>query len=120
MDEEKETTIRVLGSVAKPGRYRFNDNMTLLDLLAEAGGPNDEAYVEKIVIVNASCCEEKSTSFDLVDFVKNPDFSELPVLREGDTVYVPNMSRSNWTIFMDGVRDTVNVITLYALMAALL
>jgi len=120
LDEEKETTIRVLGSVAKPGRYRFNDNMTLLDLLAEAGGPNDEAYVEKIVIVNASCCEEKSTSFDLVDFVKNPDFSELPVLREGDTVYVPNMSRSNWTIFMDGVRDTVNVITLYALMAALL
>ena len=120
LDEEKETTIRVLGSVAKPGRYRFNDNMTLLDLLAQAGGPSDDAYVEKIVIVNASCCEEKSTSFDLVDFVKNPDFSELPVLREGDTVYVPNMSRSNWTIFMDGVRDTVSVITLYALAAAVL
>ena len=118
LDEEKETTIRVLGSVAKPGRYRFNDNMTLLDLLAQAGGPNDDAYVEKIVVVNASCCEEKSTSFDLVAFVKDPDFAELPVLREGDTVYVPNMARSNWTIFMDSVRDTLSIITLYALAAA--
>lgn len=120
LDEEKETTIRVLGSVAKPGRYRFNDNMTLLDLLAEAGGPNDDAYVEKIVVVNASCCEETSTSFDLVDFVKNPDFAQLPVLREGDTVYVPNMKRSNWTVFMDTVRDSLSIITLYALAAALI
>jgi hypothetical protein len=120
LDEEKETTIRVLGSVAKPGRYRFNDNMTLLDLLAEAGGPNDDAYVERIVVVNASCCEETSTSFDLVDFVKNPDFAQLPVLREGDTVYVPNMKRSNWTIFMDSVRDTLSIVTLYALAAAVL
>ncbi len=118
LDEEKETTIRVLGSVAKPGRYRFNDNMTLLDLLAQAGGPNGDAYVEKIVVVNASCCEEQSTSFDLVEFVKNPNFAELPVLREGDTVYVPNMSRSNWSIFMDSVKDTLSIITLYALAAA--
>ena len=120
LDQEKETTIRVLGSVANPGRYRFNDNMTLLDLLAQAGGPTGEAYVEKIVVVNASCCEEQSTSFDLVEFVKNPDFAELPVLREGDTVYVPNMARSNWRVFMDGVRDSLSIITLYALGAAAL
>jgi protein involved in polysaccharide export with SLBB domain len=120
LDEEKETTIRVLGSVAKPGRYRFNDNMTLLDLLAQAGGPNDDAYVEKIVVVNASCCKEQSTSFDLVAFVKNPDFAELPVLREGDTVYVPNMARSNWRIFMDSVKDTLSIVTLYALAAVAL
>jgi len=120
LEEEKETTIRVLGAIANPGRYRFNDNMTLLDLLAQAGGPTEEAYVEKIVVVNASCCKEQSVSFDLVEFVKNPDFAELPVLREGDTVYVPNMARSNWRIFMDGVRDSLSIITLYALGAAAL
>ena len=120
LDEEKESTIRVLGSVAKPGRYRFNDNMTILDLLAQAGGPNDDAYVEKIVVVNASCCEEKSSTFDLVGFVKNPDFAQLPVLREGDTVYVPNVSRSNWNIFMESVKDTLSIVTLYVLTAAML
>lgn len=120
LDEEKESTIRVLGSVAKPGRYRFNDNMTLLDLLAQAGGPTEAAYVERIVVVNASCCREQSTSFDLVEFVKNPDFANLPALREGDTVYVPNISRSNWRIFMEGVTDALSIISVYALGAAAL
>ena len=120
LDEEKEKTVRVLGSVAKPGRYRFNDNMTILDLLAQAGGPTEAAYVERIVVVNASCCEEQSASFDLVDFVKDPDFADLPVIREGDTVYVPNMTRSNWRVFMQGVTDALSIISVYALGAAAL
>ncbi len=38
LDRSKESTVRVLGEVHAPGRYVFNDNMTILDLLAEAGG----------------------------------------------------------------------------------
>jgi len=30
-DDSKESTVRVLGAVAKPGRYRFSNDMTLLD-----------------------------------------------------------------------------------------
>ena len=120
LDEEKETTVRVLGSVAKPGRYRFNDNMTILDLLAQAGGPTEAAYVERIVVVNASCCNEQSASFDLVEFVKDPDFATLPVIREGDTVYVPNVTRSNWRVFMQGVTDALSILSVYALGAAAL
>ncbi len=30
--------IRMLGAVHKPGRYRFHDSMTILDILAKAGG----------------------------------------------------------------------------------
>ncbi len=36
LDDPKERTVRVIGAVGKPGRYRFADDMTLLDLLAEA------------------------------------------------------------------------------------
>ena len=42
LEESKESTVRVLGAVAHPARYRFDDNMTILDLLAEAGGPTAE------------------------------------------------------------------------------
>ncbi|MCV5277039.1 SLBB domain-containing protein, partial [Escherichia coli] len=41
LDRSKESTVRVLGEVRDPGRYVFNDNMTVLDLLAEAGGPTN-------------------------------------------------------------------------------
>ena len=35
--------IKVLGEVKNPGRYRFTSSMTILDLLAAAGGPQDES-----------------------------------------------------------------------------
>ncbi len=90
IDQTKETTIRVLGAIHKPGRYRFNDSMTILDLLAEAGGTTSDAMVKKITIVNMSCCKTQARTFNLLRFSKTAKMEDLPVLREGDTVYVPN------------------------------
>ncbi len=119
LEESKDSTVRVLGSVAKPGRYRFSDDMTILDLLAEAGGPSSDAYQEKIVVVNLSCCKDKAQLFDLVDFARSGDFRKLPVLRAGDLVYVPNIGQSDWKIFMDGVRDMVSILSIVALAGTL-
>ncbi|MBL8670561.1 MAG: SLBB domain-containing protein [Alphaproteobacteria bacterium] len=119
MDQSKENTIRVLGAVGKPGRYTFEDSMTILDLLAEAGGPTGNAYQEKIVVVNLSCCKEQAQVFDLVGFAKTGDFSKLPVIRPGDTVYVPDQSQNGWNSFMATVRDIVQVLSVVALIGAL-
>lgn len=115
LDKPKEETVRVLGSVAKPGRYRFDDTMTILDLLAEAGGPTREAYQERIVVVNRSVSEPQASSFDLVAFARGGDFNDLPVLRAGDTVYVPNLSESPGAIFRTAVRDIISLITIASL-----
>ena len=44
--------VRLMGAIGKPGRYPFNDTMTLLDLLADAGGPTSDALPDKIVVVH--------------------------------------------------------------------
>jgi protein involved in polysaccharide export with SLBB domain len=119
LEESTESTVRVLGAVSKPGRYRFDDQMTLLDLLAESGGPTSDAYLEKVVVVNSSCCENRSTTFDLLGFVKNPDSGTLPVVRAGDTVFVPDLSASHWNVFMENVRDVFQIVAVIALLAAL-
>ena len=118
LDEPAENTVRVLGSVAKPGRYRFADNMSILDLLAEAGGPTADAYQEKIVVVNLGSGQDQARLFNLVSFAKTGDIRKLPVVRVGDTVYVPNMSQSGWKIFIEGVKDTVSILSIFALVAA--
>ncbi|KDM93383.1 SLBB domain-containing protein [Photobacterium galatheae] len=105
LEESKESTIRVLGAVNKPGRYRFNDNMTLLDLLAQAGGPSGNAYVEKITVVNLSCCRDQARTFDLTEFGRTGNFSLLPVIRAGDTVYIPDRSESTMEAFRRGMND---------------
>ena len=119
LDQPKETTVRVLGAVNKPGRYRFDDSMTILDLLAEAGGPSNVALVEKIVVVNTSCCIDQARTFDLAEFSRTAKFSMLPVIRSGDTVYIPNKSDSNLAKFRAGLRDTFEMISLGSLLGFL-
>ena len=111
--------MRVLGAVNKPGRYRFTDNMTILDLLAEAGGPSKDAYQEKIVVVNLSCCSNEARTFNLVEFARTGNYAMLPVVRQGDTVYVPDSTQSDWRVFFDGVRDAVSVLTIFGLLKVL-
>jgi len=119
LDEKKEDTVRVIGAVGKPGRYRFANEMTLLDIIAEAGGTTSEAYIEKIIVVSKSCCEESSTTFNLNRFSKTADYSMLPLLSPGDTVYVPNVSESHWKIVMGGLRDVVSILSFIVLLGAL-
>ncbi|MCF6336788.1 MAG: SLBB domain-containing protein [Gammaproteobacteria bacterium] len=119
LDQSKESTIRVLGAVNKPGRYRFNNSMTLLDLLAEAGGPSANAYVQKITVVNLSCCRDQARSFDLAAFSRTASFEDLPVLRVGDTVYVPSRNESTLEKMRAGLNDIFQITALSALLGLL-
>lgn len=119
LDKPRDSVVKVMGAVQKPGRYDFNDSMTLLDLLAEAGGPTDGAYLKKIVVVNSSRLETRSVSFNLIRFLKKPDPTELPVLRAGDTLFIPDRTQSAWSKTMEGVRDSLSVLSVLAIVGAL-
>jgi len=122
IDHKKEQTVRIIGAIAKPGRYQFSDDMTVLDLLAEAGGPTENANLEEIMVVNiskANTNENSSQLFNLETFVEHPDFTTLPLVRVGDTVYVPDVSQSDWNIFMASVRDAVSIVSLVAIAGGL-
>ncbi|WP_096086000.1 SLBB domain-containing protein [Agaribacterium haliotis] len=115
-DKAKEKTVRVMGEVNKPGRYSFNDSMTILDILAEAGGPTGEAHVKKILVVNLSCCKNEARSFNLLKFGKTGDFSKLPILRVGDTIYVPNREDSTGHKARTIIGDTFRIVSLAVLL----
>lgn len=119
LDKSASKMVRVIGAVNKPGRYSFNDDMSVLDLIAEAGGTTSSAYLENIVVVNTSCCIDNAASFDLLGFVKDPNFEDLPVMRAGDTLFIADKSDSNWEIFMDGVTDIFKIVSVLAILAAI-
>ncbi|WP_026374788.1 polysaccharide biosynthesis/export family protein [Aestuariibacter salexigens] len=116
LSHKKEDVVRLMGAVQQPGRYTFDDTMTLLDLIAEAGGPTDSALIDKIVVVNHSCCEEQARTFDLEEFMRHPDTYRIPVLRPGDTVYVPGESSDKFSKFW---KDTLDVLAVVAIVAGL-
>ncbi|MDN3701677.1 SLBB domain-containing protein [Vibrio artabrorum] len=119
LDRPKEETVRVLGAINNPGRYVFNDNMTILDILAEAAGPTDNAYVEKITIVNMSCCQGQARTFDLIEFSKTANIYNLPVLRAGDTIYIPDRRESFIEKARVGLDDILRITTTILLIGAL-
>ncbi len=112
VDKAKEDTIRVLGEVNSPGRYEFNDSMTILDMLAEAGGPTANAHVTKILVVNVSCCKSEARKFNLIKFGKTGRFDRLPVLRAGDTIYIPNRKDSGIAKFRNVLGDVFKLASL--------
>ena len=122
LDHKKEQTVRIIGAVDKPGRYQFSADMTILDLLAESGGPTQTAYLGKIMVVNISTSradENVSVVFDLEQFIEHPDFTKLPMVRAGDTIFVPDLAQSNWNIFMENVKDMVSIVSLVVIVGGL-
>ena len=111
--------VRVLGSVRKPGRYKYNARMSLLDLLAEAGGPSADAWQDRIVVVRMEDGETRGETFDLVAFARSNDYSKLPQVRAGDTIYVPSLEQSDWRLLMRGVRDIFQVVSTLVLIGGL-
>jgi protein involved in polysaccharide export with SLBB domain len=113
INENRASTVRVLGAVNTQGRYRFDKSMTILDLLAQAGGLSASAESSNIVVVNVDCCERKKVQqFDLIEFSETGDFNQLPRLNSGDTVYVMHKADSTWNRVMENIQETISVISI--------
>lgn len=76
--------VYVMGQVKNPGPYPLTANMSFLEALARAGGPNDNAQQGKIVLARPSNNSEQV--IDLEKFVKQGANASL---EPGDIVYVP-------------------------------
>lgn len=118
LERSQKDVVKVIGAVNKPGRYSFSDEMSVLDLIAEAGGTTGSAYIERVIIVN-SRQERRAVSFDMLAYLKAPQDSELPVIRPGDTLYIPDKTDSDWVVFMDSVTDIFKVVSTVAILGGL-
>lgn len=81
-----DTLVYVLGAVHKPGAYRLTPDMSLMDALSQAGGPNDDAAPEQIAIYRPSKQANETTPLHtLLNRNKMVNFA----LEEGDVIFVP-------------------------------
>jgi polysaccharide export outer membrane protein len=84
--DSSDTMVYVLGAVHRPGAYRLSPDMSLMDALATAGGPNEDAQPRDIAIHRpARQAVERIALQDLMDASRRVNFA----LEEGDVIYVP-------------------------------
>ena len=110
--DPNDQLVYVMGQVKNPGPYPITANMSFLEALSRAGGPNDGAAQGKIILARPNQNFEKVV--DLEDVVqKGGDNYQL---EPGDIVYVPKSGLAK----LGYVFQQISPITTMALFAAAL
>lgn len=89
--EVNSSRVFVTGEVARPGVYPLRGRVSLLQVIAQAGGFTDFADSDEIVVIRS---DEKNTNIpvrysDLMKAGKDDQERYDVILRPGDTVVVP-------------------------------
>jgi polysaccharide export outer membrane protein len=82
------TQVNVLGGVRKPGQYRVPTGTALLEAIALAGGPQDNAILSQCVVIRSEPAAERIPA-DLEKLTRKGDMSQNPVLMDRDVVMMP-------------------------------
>jgi protein involved in polysaccharide export with SLBB domain len=82
----KSIGVLVVGTVAKPGRYRVSSVATVINALIEAGGPTKSGSLRAIKVVRAG---KEVAAVDLYELLLTGKCSADIRLQPEDTVFVP-------------------------------
>jgi polysaccharide biosynthesis/export protein len=81
--------VYVTGQVNKPGPFLLNDNMTVLQVLALAGGLQEWADGDHVLVMRNEGGQTKSYRFNYKDVRKGRNLQQNILLKPGDTIVVP-------------------------------
>ena len=84
--DSSDTMVYVLGAVHRPGAYRLTPDMSVMDALAQAGGPNEDGHEGAIGVYRPGRqLTERISLANLYRADRRVNYS----LEEGDVIYVP-------------------------------
>ena len=79
----------ITGEVTRPGEYSLNTQLTVLQLISQAGGFTPFAKRKSITVLRTMNSKQQSLKFNYEDVVHGKNTDQNVVLQPGDTVVVP-------------------------------
>ncbi|MFB3816110.1 MAG: SLBB domain-containing protein [Candidatus Methylomirabilales bacterium] len=110
----EERRVFLLGEVRAPGPVPYFPNLTLGQLIAQAGGWTDAALFEEARVIRGDPRAPEILAIDLHRLMLQGDRSIEQYLRPNDVVYIPRTRIANWNAFLAQLRPTLEFITLSA------
>jgi polysaccharide export outer membrane protein len=87
--EIRSRNVYITGKVTKPATYPLNSEMTVLQLIAVAGGLLEYADSKNIVVVRTENGHQQFHKFNYKDVISQKRTADNIALKPGDTVLVP-------------------------------
>jgi protein involved in polysaccharide export with SLBB domain len=104
--------VLVLGEVEKPGVYVSDGGSRVLDVIARAGGPTQDAKLRSVALVRPATetSAARNAIIDLDRALKQGEWSQNPPVQKGDVIYVPKSTMASVAQFFQYVYDIVRPI----------
>jgi polysaccharide export outer membrane protein len=83
--------VAVLGAVLRQDNYTITNDVTMVEILSTAGGPTVESDLRHIKILRSGK-NDKPIEVDLFTYFENGNMEAIPMVRPGDTIFVPKKS----------------------------
>ena len=81
--------VHLIGAVARPGAYPLGGPLTVMELLARAGGLGESAKSQEIAVVRTDGKATQRIAFNYKAFIEGKDLGHNLQLKNGDIVVVP-------------------------------
>lgn len=101
--------ILVLGEVQRPGIYLNEGGSRLLEIVARAGGPTDDAKLGNVALIRPATetSPPRAAVVNLDRAIKSGGLDQNPPVQRGDVIYVPKSTMANVAKFFEQVYTIV-------------
>lgn len=114
--ESNEVRVRIWGEIKNPGIYLVPEHVTLIDILAIAGGPTESADLSQIIVNSMQKDRADKNIIDLEYFFETGKFEIKPVIAD-ETVII--ISKSKKQKFFDSLPKILNVLNIISITVVL-
>lgn len=106
------TSVKVLGSVERPGSYDITFQTSLLDVIYIAGGPTSDANLKDVRVTSFVNQKIQEKKINIKKMMKSQNLKSVPIIVPGDVVYIPQR-KLTWRKFINVLRDVTSIVVLY-------
>lgn len=111
----EDSMVYLMGEVKRPGRFMWNRNLGLLELITYGGWLND-TYWNYAIIIRGGLSNPKMYKVDLDAIIHGPH-RNIPV-QAGDIVFIPKDNISEYNVFVRKLFPTAQLINMLLTPAA--
>ncbi|NLE02629.1 MAG: hypothetical protein GX640_22420 [Fibrobacter sp.] len=87
--QEKQSKVKVIGAVQKPGLFDITEKMNLFEAIYLAGGPSEKADLSRIRRLSSTSDNKVIEEvIDLQKYIDDGNMEKLPLISSGDVIIV--------------------------------
>jgi polysaccharide export outer membrane protein len=106
--------VLVLGEVENPGIYVSEGGSRVLEMVARAGGPSNNAQMKNVALIRPATetSAPRNAVVNLDQFIKKGDMEQNPPVQRGDIIYVPKTTVAKMAQFFEHVYRIIRPLVL--------